>query len=78
MCSEIAVYIGELVSPGIGEWDPAWEAVGPASVEFDALGRRWVREGYAGGYQEVEQAGIRLCEAWQRAEEAYQARGAND
>lgn len=73
MCREIAIYIGEQVSPGLGTWPEALEMVREASEEFDSVGARWVERGHAGGYQETEQAGVRLCEAWQRADEAYRA-----
>lgn len=74
MCREIAVYIGEQVSPGLGAWPEAWEMVREASDEFDAAGRRWIEQGHEGGYQDTEQAGIRLVEAWQRADEAFRQR----
>lgn len=76
MCREIARYIGEQVSPGLGEWPEAWEIVADASREFDEVGRRWVESGHAGGYQELEQAGVQLVEAWRRADAAYQGRAA--
>lgn len=76
LCIEIAIYIGGIVSPGLGEWPEAWPIVEDAGKAFDEAGRRWVEQGHEGGYQEIEQAGIQLCEAWQRADEAYRARGA--
>lgn len=76
MCIEIAIYVGGIVSPGLGDWPEAWPMVEGASKAFDETGRRWVEQGHAGGYQEVEQAGVRLCEAWQGADEAYRARRA--
>jgi len=74
MCREIAVYIGEQVSPGLGAWPEAWEIVREASDAFDEAARRWVEHGHAGGYQEVEQAGVALVEAWQRADQLYRER----
>lgn len=76
MCREIAVYIGEQVSPGLGAWPEAWEIVDDASRAFDDAARRWVEHGHAGGYQELEQAGVALVEAWRRADAAYQGRAA--
>lgn len=76
MCREIAGYIGEQVSPGLGTWPEAWEIVREASDTFDATGRRWVEHGHGGGYQELEQAGVALVEAWRRADQLYRERAA--
>ena len=76
MCREIARYIGEQVSPGLGGWPEAWEIVDDASRAFDDAVRRWVEHGHAGGYQEAERAGVQLVEAWRRADQLYRERAA--
>lgn len=76
MLREIVKYIGEQVSPGLGRWPEAWTMAEVASQEFESVADRWIEQGHAGGYQETEQAGIRLVEAWQKADAAYRARGA--
>lgn len=76
MSHQIAAYIGEHVSPGLGYWPRAWDLVADASAEFDAACSRWAEEGHVGGYQAAEQAGTRLVEAWQAADAEFQGRGA--
>lgn len=75
LCREIAEYISENVTEGIGTWPRAWTIVEEASTAFNAACRRWIRHGHVGGFQGAEQAGIPLVEAWQQADEAYRSRG---
>ena len=74
-CRELSRRISEIVSPGLGNWDHAWEIVeGPSDALFD-LFNIWEESGSDQDLDAVKRGAMSVFMAWKRAESEYQGAG---
>lgn len=70
LCRIVSERIGEIASPGLGRWDPAWEIVRESSVRLlDALAA-WERTGEEAAMDRAKDVAVEVVQAWHAAERA--------
>lgn len=62
------------VPDGIGAWDPAWEMIDPATVEFWICLTRWEATGSDDDKPALREAYFAVLEAWREAVAEYRQR----
>jgi len=71
LCRLLVGRLSEVCSPGLGEWDPAWERVELPSERFlDALSR-WEETGREEDMDQAKARSLDLLEAWKGAERRF-------
>ena len=63
--------IREVTTPGLGQWDPAFELVSEPSDRFTDTLYQWENSGLAEDLKAVEQTGVDLVAAWREADRLY-------
>ena len=71
LCRIVSERIGEIASPGLGRWDPAWEIVREPSARLLEALAGWERTGDEEAMDRAKAVAVEVVQAWREAERAF-------
>ncbi|TVR55853.1 MAG: hypothetical protein EA421_05400 [Gemmatimonadales bacterium] len=71
VCRLLGGRIGEVVSPGLGRWEPGWQVIRVPSLELLKALEEWERTGAEAAMDRAKAKALEVLEAWKEADRLF-------